>query len=57
VDAKQLQQTLALCEAAREDKKLCLKMSRMAVIQGRPRLRDRVSSVLGTQERKTQVKA
>ena len=55
VDAKSLKQTLALCEAAREDKRLCLKISRMAVIQGRPRLRDRVSSVLGTSERKGQV--
>ena len=55
VDTKALEQTLALHESAAEDKKLNLKMSRMTVIQGRPRLRDRVSSMLKTEERKAQV--
>jgi hypothetical protein len=38
-----------------DDRKLSLKLSRMTVIQGRPRLRDRVTSVLKTEERKAQV--
>lgn len=55
VDTAALEQTHQLVRAAQEDKKLCLKMSRMTVIQGRPRLRDRVTSVLKTEERKAQV--
>lgn len=55
VDARVLEQTLALCQAAQEERRLNLKMSRMTVIQGRPRLRERVSSVLKTEERKAQV--
>ena len=55
VDGAKLEQTLALSRAAIEDKKLSLSLSRMTVIQGRPRLRDRVTSVLKTDERKAQV--
>ena len=56
VDRARLEQTLALARAAAEDKRLSLSLSRMAVIQGRPRLRDRVSSLLKTDERKAQVR-
>ena len=55
VDTAGLEQTRLLCVASTEDKKLSLKLSRMSVIQGRPRLRDRVTSVLRTEERKAQV--
>ena len=55
VDKARLEQTLALSKAAQEDKKLALAVSRMQVVQGRPRLRDRVTSVLKTDERKAQV--
>ena len=55
VDTPRLEQTLALVRAAQEDKKLGLALSRMQVVQGRPRLRDRVASVLKTDERKAQV--
>ena len=55
VDVRALEQTLALQQAAAEDKKLNLTLSRMTVIQGRPRLRDRVSSLFKTEERKAQV--
>jgi hypothetical protein len=55
VDTRGLEQTLALSQASMEERKLCLKMSRMTVVVGRPRLRDRVSSVLKTEERKAQV--
>ena len=55
VDTVKLEQTLALYKASMEDKKLSLSLSRMTVIQGRPRLRDRVTSVLKTDERKAQV--
>jgi hypothetical protein len=55
VDSARLQQTLALSKAVSEDKKVCLSLSRMTVIQGRPRLRDRVSTLLKTDERKAQV--
>ena len=55
VDAQSLEQTHALCQASLEDRKLSLKMSRMTVMEGRPRLRDRVTSVLRTEERKAQV--
>ena len=55
VDVAKLEQTLALSKAATEEKKLSLTLSRMTVIQGRPRLRDRVTSVLKTDERKAQV--
>ena len=55
VDSRGLEQTLALSQASMEDRKLSLKLSRMTVVVGRPRLRDRVSSVLKTEERKAQV--
>ena len=55
VDSAALEQTQQLVQASADDRKLCLKMSRMTVIQGRPRLRDRVTSVLKTEERKAQV--
>jgi hypothetical protein len=55
IDSRGLEQTLALSRASLEDRKLSLKMSRMTVVVGRPRLRDRVSSVLRTEERKAQV--
>ena len=55
VDTAALEQTQQLVQASMDDRKLSLKMSRMTVIQGRPRLRDRVTSVLKTEERKAQV--
>jgi hypothetical protein len=55
VDAKVLEETHALCQATLEDRRLSLKLSRMTVMEGRPRLRDRVTSVLRTEERKAQV--
>jgi hypothetical protein len=55
VDTATLEQIHTLCQASMDDKRLSLKMSRMTVIQGRPRLRDRVTSVLKTEERKAQV--
>lgn len=55
VDAKGLEQTLALQQAAASEKSVNLKLSRMTVIQGRPRLRDRVSTMFRTEERKAQV--
>ena len=50
-----MEQTQALMQASMDDRKLSLQMSRMTVIQGRPRLRDRVTSELRTEERKAQV--
>jgi hypothetical protein len=55
VDTKTLEQTQALMQASLDDRRLSLQMSRMTVIQGRPRLRDRVTSELKTEERKAQV--
>ena len=55
VDLAGLEQTRQLVQASMDDRKLSLKLSRMTVIQGRPRLRDRVTSVLKTEERKAQV--
>jgi hypothetical protein len=55
VNVAKLQQILALANAAMEDKRISLSLSRMTVVQGRPRLRDRVASVLKTDERKAQV--
>jgi hypothetical protein len=55
VDGPGLEQILALSQASMEDRRLCLKLSRMTVMEGRPRLRDRVSSTLRTEERKAQV--
>jgi len=55
VSVKELEQTLALQQAAASEKSVNLKLSRMTVIQGRPRLRDRVSTMFKTEERKAQV--
>ncbi len=55
MDVKTMEQTQALMQASVDDRKLSLQMSRMTVIQGRPRLRDRVTSELKTEERKAQV--
>ncbi len=55
VDGAGLEQTLALCQASLEDRRLSLKMSRMTVMEGRPRLRDRVAKSLRTEENKAQV--
>jgi hypothetical protein len=55
VNARLLEENMALLQASREDIQLCMRMSRMQVIQGRPRLRDRIGSVLQTSERKIQV--
>jgi hypothetical protein len=55
VDVKTMEQTRTLIQASMDDRKLSLQMSRMTVIQGRPRLRDRVTSELKTEERKAQV--
>ena len=54
-DSAGLEQTLALSQALMDDRRLSLKMSRMTVMEGRPRLRDRVTSTLRTEERKAQV--
>ena len=55
VDRAGLDQTQALSQASLDDKRLSLKLSRMTVMEGRPRLRDRVTSELRTEERKAQV--
>jgi hypothetical protein len=55
VDGPGLEQLQTLFLATAQERSLCLKMSRMAVMEGRPRLRDRVTSVLKTEERKAQV--
>jgi len=55
LDSAGLEQTLALSQAQMDDRRLSLKLSRMTVMEGRPRLRDRVSSTLRTEERKAQV--
>ena len=55
VDASTLEQIHTKLQAALADRRLNLKMSRMTVIQGRPRLRDKVSSELKTDEKRTQV--
>lgn len=54
-DCARLEQTLALATVATAEKKHGLAQSRMKVMEGRPRLRDRVTSVLKTDERKAQV--
>lgn len=55
VDTSGLEHLHALHLASTEEKTLNLKMSRMTVIQGRPRLRDRVTTLFKTEERKAQV--
>ena len=57
IDRAALEQIHALSQACTEDRSNSLKLSRMTVIKGRPRLRDRVSSEFGTEERKAQVDA
>ena len=57
VDRAALDQIYAMSQASNVDRSNCLKLSRMTVIKGRPRLRDRVSSELGTEERRAQVDA
>jgi hypothetical protein len=42
IQTKVVEQNLAISKALKEDTKLCLQMSRMQVVQGRPRLRDRL---------------
>ena len=55
IDVASLDQIHTLIQATLEDRRLSLKLSRMTVIQGRPRLRDLVSRELKTEERKAQV--
>ena len=55
VDHASLEQAHVLITANTDDRKMSLQLSRMTVIQGRPRLRDRVTSTLKTEERKAQV--
>jgi len=55
VDVAAMEQTRQLLQATAEDRKLSLQMSRMTVVQGRPRLRDRVTEELKTEERKAQM--
>jgi hypothetical protein len=57
VDGARLEQTQGLAQAAAQDKKVSLGLSRMTVIQGRLRLRDRVSTLLKTDERKAQARS
>ena len=57
VNTKELHQVRAHCLAAQEERKNCLKLSRITVLQGRVRLRDRVSTVYKTEERQAQVDA
>jgi len=54
VNTNSLQQNLAIVKARKEERQLCLKMKSIVSIQGRPRLRDRVSSTLNTQDSKMQ---
>ena len=54
VNTNALQQNLAIVRARSEERKLCLKMKSVVAIQGRPRLRDRLSSTLNTQDSKMQ---
>lgn len=55
VDGPALDQLQAMFAATTQERSLSLKMSRIAVMEGRPRLRDRVTSVLKTEERKAQL--
>lgn len=57
VDTAALEQTHQLMLASLDDRKISLKMSRLTVVQGRPRLRDRVTSEFRTEERKAQMDA
>ena len=55
VDVNTLNQNRLLYNARREEKTLCLKLKSVVAIQGRPRLRDRLSTTLKTDDHKTQV--
>lgn len=57
VDTAALEQTHQLMLASLDDRKISLKMSRLTVVQGRPRLRDRVTSEFKSEERKAQMDA
>lgn len=57
VNTKELHQVRAHCLAAQEERKTNLKLSRITVLKGRVRLRDRVSTVYKTEERQAQVDA
>ena len=54
VNTNALQQNLAIVKARKEERQLCMKMKSVVAIQGRPRLRDRISSTLNTQDSKMQ---
>ena len=54
VNVNALQQNLAIVRARNEERKLCLKLKTVVAIQGRPRLRDRLSSTFNTQDSKMQ---
>lgn len=55
VDTVSLDHAWSLVQAKRVDRSLCLKLKNVSVVQGRPRLRDRITSTLKTDERKTQL--
>lgn len=55
VNTKDLHQVRSQCLALQEERRLNLKLSRITVFKGRPRLRDRLTKVYQTEERKTQV--
>ena len=54
VNTVSLQQNLAIVRARREERQLCLKLKSAVAIQGRPRLRSRLSSTFNTQDSKMQ---
>ena len=54
VNTTALQQNLAIVRARREERQLCLKLKSAVAIQGRPRLRSRLSSTFNTQDSKMQ---
>jgi hypothetical protein len=54
VNTNSLQQNLAIVRARREERELCLKLKSAVSIQGRPRLRSRLSSTFNTQDSKMQ---
>ena len=54
VNVTALQANLAIVKARRDEKQLCLKLKSAVAIQGRPRLRSRLSSTFNTQDSKMQ---
>ena len=54
VNTNALQQNLAIVRTRNEERKLCLKMKSVVNIEGRPRLRDRLSSTFNAQDTKMQ---